>query len=748
MLYGARARRGAAAAGLTAFTSLRPVNTGAKEIVNELISKVQAYSSPPKFAQELRDDSQPKQRGNIATCTYLHGFETRTGYPNFGMLPAGLYGQYAWVAKNPVKPGESVRISWWKYGREGCSQEGTINLIDTQSVGDIRAVVFYYAPFRAQGEILSLAVADSAGLAIHRIEGPNHSFREDWDGLKLKGGDNTVLEAQPGGYLLGCNNSQVLFFLRDVGAKDGKDLGEWIEHATAPPHFFQRFLGNVFQSGNSAGADVRDIVVSRRGAGFGQEFDVYVMTPGEVHKWQLTAGDDNSMAADQKVRSRQFEGGGRLVGLQVQRACGADGRWTDARLVLLAANPDSCSLTVSFLSLLDLSTLRSESLPAIPGLWDGTSSTDDLRLLPLTAPAPRAGPTAGLPSDVPNLHVTDGQQLFSTKLHGRLLNNQLREWFPGPAGRPCGWQQLEEEGRWQTEILLLFPEGVFILQPADEEEEEPGARSAFDDGGLIQVLRSSTDERPEAIVDKIARCPAVRDRLGGLEQRWRASAAGAASRRVDRGELSCVAAVEAIQALTLDRPMDLGGGGSQGEALDRQACGQFLKETDRRLTEYTRAAGAFVRGRPELLEAGLRALQERARAARALLEEEQAAVGGPRLAPETLLSDAIEAAVARWEGANRLRPWSAAWRTFCGRVSTVEDVLWAACECLRRRVDDLRAKGGELEQVWRSAAWFFLSSAGILSLDIALSAVWSVRQVELRSLNKDQMKAGLTKLCR
>jgi hypothetical protein len=406
------------------------------------------------------------------------------------------------------------------------------------------------------------------------------------------------------------------------------------------------------------------------------------------------------MSADQRVNSRQVDGVGKLVGVQIQRACGADGRWSDSRLLLLAANADACSLTALFLNLDDLVTLRTESLPAIPGLWDGTSTMDDLKLLPLTASAPRAGPSTGAPSDVPNLHITDGRQLFSTKLHGRLLNNQLREWLPGPAGRPCGWQHVEEDGRWQTEIFLLLPEGLFILQPAvEEEEEEPGERSAPDDGGLLQALRGAADDRPETVVDKIARCSSVRDRLGGLEERWRASPAGAAARRSDRGELAYVAAAEAIQALTLDRPMDLGSGVSQGEVLDRRACCQFLLETETRLVEYGSSVGGLRRGRPELLEAGLRVLHERARAARALLMEDDSAAGGPRLAPETLLSDAIEGAVARWEGANRLRPWSAAWRTFCGRVSAVEDVLWAACECLRRRVDDLKAKGGELEQV-------------------------------------------------
>jgi hypothetical protein len=63
MLYGARARRGTAGAGLASVVSSRPVNTGAKQIVHQLISKVHAFAASPKFEQELRDDSQPAHRG-------------------------------------------------------------------------------------------------------------------------------------------------------------------------------------------------------------------------------------------------------------------------------------------------------------------------------------------------------------------------------------------------------------------------------------------------------------------------------------------------------------------------------------------------------------------------------------------------------------------------------------------------------------------------------------------------------------
>jgi hypothetical protein len=482
-------------------------------------------------------------------------------------------------------------------------------------------------------------------------------------------------------------------------------LVNWVEQVAREPSVVQRIFNNVFQSGEKAGPRVLDMVVSRRGAGFGQEFDVYIITTDEVHKWHITAGADGVAVEHLKVRGRLVEGGGKLVGIQMQRACGSEGRWADARLVLLAASPDTCTLTVFFLSLADLSTLRTESLPATPGLWGGEADTDDLRLLPLTAPAPRPGPTVGNPSEVPSVHVTDGRRLFSIRCDGRLLNvaNRTREWSVGPAARPCGWHPLEEEGRRQAELLLLLPEGVCILQPAEEEEEdELRARGAWDDGGLLQLLRG-TDQG----VEGLGRLPALRERIAGVQEGWRASPA-ATARQEDRAEQACVALVAAIQALTLDRPMEAGGGGGggggggagQGEALDRQACGLFLRESERRLQEYAQAARALEgRKRPDLralLDGGLRALQDRARAARALLEEERAAGGGPRLAPGSLLSEAIEGAVARWEGANRLRPWSAAWRAFCGRVSAVEDVLWAACECLRRRIEE-RARGADLE---------------------------------------------------
>ena len=76
MLYG---RRGTAGSGISATTSLRPVNTGAREIVNVLVSKVQAYSAPPKFEQELREqelsDALTARRGCGKFC-YIFKRET------------------------------------------------------------------------------------------------------------------------------------------------------------------------------------------------------------------------------------------------------------------------------------------------------------------------------------------------------------------------------------------------------------------------------------------------------------------------------------------------------------------------------------------------------------------------------------------------------------------------------------------------------------------------------------------------